>query len=351
MLSPVELSPLFADDDIVSEHSSTGSISSSSSSPSSHGQRSTDLPPNKHCPRRTRPLPLTLDLSISRTKRATAGGAQCTLSTAHHRRSSPAIVETIQKSRDVHVPGAPHYVYDVRSAHVPPAQQVPACPTAAAPSHSLPVRDTTVIRRVQSGPLLNLAPCSAFPPPGHGVGTRPHTQLAAVVNRIQELQVDCARLRRRMSLREDDESAAASASWTVRYARRLALWSNLILGSYLFVARFSSAVGSRSSSPVRGWAAQHVQQLLLTCLPTGSVLSRSFSLVMANAFLKGTQRSMWFFLSAAVFMKHSQTHTQKHMAFAISTLYSLLLLMKSGPETSSLVVLNVLFNCLHLLSL
>jgi len=166
-------------------------------------------------------------------------------------------------------------------------------------------------------------------------GSAKQIQFMILSEKIREMQFEVSRLSRKVK-----EILEESELWSLRYSRRMVVLSNVMLGGWIFLLRFSrcfkegSEVGNRG-----GW-------LVRWLLPSASD-KIPLSAVLVSAFLEGFQGATIFLISALLHLR--QSSWKRNVAFGLSTSYSIYLAYSSDLNPRASNYFNVFFNVLFLL--
>lgn len=153
-------------------------------------------------------------------------------------------------------------------------------------------------------------------------------------NQVRSLQSELATLKRKMSVFEDDTNRNR---WGIRYSRRMAIMSNLMLGLWIFWSKFMKHVQTQKKSRLLGVVMGTKKQTPL----------HSLNSILYEAVMKATKKSWIFFFAAFLLTRH--VDWKRHFGLTISTSYSLYLAMFSHflPWTN---YFNMFANLLYITS-
>jgi len=153
-------------------------------------------------------------------------------------------------------------------------------------------------------------------------------------NQVRSLQSELATLKRKMNVFEDDTNRNR---WGIRYSRRMAIMSNLMLGLWIFWSKFMKHVQTQKKSRLLGVVMGGKKQTPL----------HSLNSILYEAIMKATKKSWIFFFAAFLLTRH--VDWKRHFGLTISTSYSLYLAMFSHflPWTN---YFNMFANLLYITS-
>jgi len=165
-----------------------------------------------------------------------------------------------------------------------------------------------------------------------GTGKRKRLQSALISERLKELQYEVSRLNRKVrEFEEEDEH------WSLRYTRRGVIFSNVMLGCWIFILRFLRQFRKREK--MTGLLAQMF-------IPPTEEGSAPLSVVLISSILQGGQSALPFCISAVLHLR--PVSWRRNSGFALSTGYSALLAATTYKQPRMPLTVNAVLNLCYL---
>lgn len=189
---------------------------------------------------------------------------------------------------------------------------------------------------------------------------RTQVELAAIGERLRDMQLEVSRLNQKVREYEED-----SSHWMLRYTRRSVILCNWILGIWSFFVRFAQCIrrrarlsdsmlgrlfepGGPSSSGSRlSWRSSASSSAAAAA--AASAPQQTVASVFLAGFLESVQASSPFFMSVALQMGTAQSW-RRNTGFLISVGYSIFQLWSRDPPLPLIHYFNVVVNVLYLLA-
>jgi hypothetical protein len=151
---------------------------------------------------------------------------------------------------------------------------------------------------------------------------------------LRILQGEIAQLKSNINSIEEERK-----EWSLRYAKRLCVASNLLLALWIFIAKFMKNFKLR----------KHETDLVARFILASTSKPNSIGYFIVSAIYSGMKASFLFILSLVFLSKNRKGEFYRFVGFSVSTLYSIYLAFvpKFMPRTN---YLNVFFNLTHLLT-
>jgi len=127
---------------------------------------------------------------------------------------------------------------------------------------------------------------------------------------LRSLQRDVASLKRKVAAFEEETNRNR---WGIRYSRRMAIMSNLLLGLWIFWSRFLKHVQNQKKSRLLG----------VIVPPLKQQEQHSLNKLLYEGYMKAISKSWVFFVGALLITR--SVSWKRHVGLALTTSYSLYL--------------------------